>query len=83
MKYNMKNIFLLLGTVYFSLFCNHLIAKNDLLEWVPKDSTLLLEIDNISEFNKEIESGPLGEFMKSEAWEKIYHWMEGEWKDEI
>ena len=79
----MKKIFLFLGTVHFSLFCNPLIAKNNLLEWVPKDSAFLLEIDNISEFNKEIESGPLGEFMKSKAWEKIYHWMETEWRDEI
>ena len=79
----MKRIFLFLGTVHFSLFCNPLIAKNDLLEWVPKDSAFLLEIDNIPEFNKEIESGPLGEFMKSKAWEKIYQWMEGEWKEEI
>jgi hypothetical protein len=79
----MKKIFLCLGTVHFSLFCNPLIAKNDLLEWVPKDSAFLLEIDNIPEFNKEIESGPLGEFMKSKAWEKIYQWMEGEWREEI
>ena len=79
----MKKIFLFIGTVYFSFFCNHLFAKRDLLELVPKDSVFLLEIDNISEFNKEIEAGPLGEFMKSNAWEKIYQWMEGEWKDEI
>ena len=79
----MKNILLFLGLVQFSLFCNHLLAKNDLLECIPKDSAFLLEIDNIPEFNKEIESGPVGEFMKSEAWEKIYQWMEREWKEEI
>lgn len=79
----MKKIFLFIGTVYFSFFCHHLSAKKDLLELVPKDSAFLLEIDNIAEFNKEIEAGPLGEFMKSNAWEKIYQWIEGEWKDEI
>ena len=79
----MKNILLFLGLVQFSLFCNHLIAKNDLLECIPKDSAFLLEIDNIPEFKKEIESGPLGAFMKSVAWEKIYQRMEREWKDEI
>jgi hypothetical protein len=79
----MKKLFILINIVHFTLFCNPLIAKNDLLEWVPKDTVFLLEIDNIPEFNKEIESGPLGEFMKSKAWEKIYQWMEGEWKEEI
>jgi hypothetical protein len=79
----MKKLFILINIVHFNLFCNPLIAKNDLLEWVPKDTVFLLEIDNIPEFNKEIESGPLGEFMKSKAWEKIYQWMEGEWKEEI
>ncbi|MBT3668107.1 MAG: hypothetical protein HN548_11575 [Opitutae bacterium] len=79
----MKTIFLFLGIVYCSFFCILLSAKNDLLELVSKDSAFLLEVDNITEFNEEIESGPLGEFMKSDAWEQIYQWMEDEWKKEI
>lgn len=59
------------------------IAKQDLRKMIPEDSILLLEFDNIGEFSNEIEEGPIGEFAKSTAWEKISQWMLDELKKDF
>jgi len=59
------------------------IAKQDLRRMIPKDSVLLFELDDIGDFSNEIEDGPIGEFAKSNAWEKISQWMVDELKKEF
>ena len=40
----------------------------------------MLEIDNLTEFSDQIEEGPLGEFVRSDGWDKISQWMsKGVW----
>ena len=66
---------------FFSLillfgFTNRVLsASKDLLNFVPEDAVFLLEIDDLNQFAKEIESGPLGAFTRSKAWEKGKEWI--------
>lgn len=50
-------------------------ASKNLLNFVPKDAVFLLEIDDLNQFAEEIESGPLGAFSSSKAWEKGREWI--------
>jgi hypothetical protein len=67
--------------LFFSLillfgFTNRVLsASKDLLNFVPEDAVFLLEIDDLNQFAKEIESGPLGAFTRSKAWEKGKEWI--------
>lgn len=51
-------------------------APLDLLNFVHKDSVLLIEIDDLNQFQEEIGSGPLGAFSNSRAWDKGIEWIE-------
>ena len=67
--------------LFFSLillfgFTNRVLSSSkDLLNFVPEDAVFLLEIDDLNQFTKEIESGPLGAFTRSKAWEKGREWI--------
>ena len=79
----MKNIKCLLVVIFYYLNVSPSNAKPELISLIPEDSFLLLEIDDLTEFSDQIEEGPLGEFVRSDGWDKISQWMIGEFKDDF
>jgi hypothetical protein len=80
----MKNLILYLKLTLFSMVVwNYGSAKDDFLSLLPDNAVFLMEVDDLKEFSESIESGPLGEFSKSKAWDTMKEWAEDEWQNEM
>ncbi|MDG1324162.1 MAG: hypothetical protein P8P49_00230 [Opitutales bacterium] len=73
MKNSIRLLFICINSM---LFCLYSKAESGLLHMLPENTVFLLEVDDWKELSNSIESGPLGEFLESKAWEKMGEWTE-------
>ena len=73
----------ILSLLIFVGLTDLLVAKSNLLDRIPKDSVLVVALDDWSDFSEKIEDGPLGLFSQSPAWSKMSEWMEEKFESEF
>ncbi len=73
----------ILSLLIFVGLTDLLVAKSNLLDRIPKDSVLVVALDDWSDFSEKIEDGPLGLFSQSPAWSKMSEWMEEKFESEL
>jgi hypothetical protein len=79
----MKKILSLFVTLLLLSWTNSfLVAKAKLADFVSDDAVIFIQLDDWNEFSKKLESGPMGVFSESPAWDKMVEWMENELKEE-
>lgn len=79
----MKKILSLFVTLLLLSWTNSfLVAKAKLADFVSDDAVIFIQLDDWNEFSKKLESGPMGVFSESPAWDKMTKWMEDELEEE-
>ena len=71
---------LLTQLISFLCFLPFVVAEKEdtLIQFLPEDTLVTMEIDNWQDFQDDLESGPIGKIMDFPIWEKLKDKIENE-----